>query len=747
MIKLKYLILCQFVLLLFIEVFVAQAKVPDVVLKQKEAVVTISIYENEKLLAYGSGFIIDPDGIVATNHHVVSLLFENPDTSIAIRMANGDFVKAQKMLSFDKTNDVALLKVEGKGLPSLLLSQDYKPKQGDDVFVIGSPFGLETSISNGIISSIRGTDEFLQITAPISAGSSGSPVLNINGEVIGIATLIIESGQNLNFAIPIKYITNIQNKLPIKEAEPLKATMPSLTKSDNKKISVETHLNLAKEHFKEKRWDEAIEEYTKAISMSPQNASLYFARGRIYLELIKVVPQPPKPAEAPAFTQEDTYSKFVQEIHGKNVVFWNKTIEDFSNAIALQPDNVIFYYFRSGVYRSKEEYEIALKDIDKAISLKPDISFLYYERGLISLDLKKYEKAIDDFSKAINLKPNRELFFSIFYSPLKEFGLIEKEFDEVMKYVNKPLSELYYYLARSYEKNLQMDEAIRYYEKSISGGYWSGVFFLNKLYEKENRLKDAVKFYSNVINLNPKDGDLYVNRAYFYKKLEQFNKALQDYSKAIEVDPEYYFYYSKRGDLYKTLKQYKNAIKDYTKVITLKPDYPEDYFSRGQLYAKLNQNDKALDDYKKACNKGSEYACDSFTELSKEIKRGKKWVFFGSAGKSDYYYDKTSIKKLPKKHIQVWTRQEREDASSLIELRKSNLLPYKGYENLSHSLSLWKFDCGSQQMAVTSGNDYYDKGNILSSYSLSTDKIEMSAIVPDSISESLYKTICEGKKE
>src|SRR4030042_5811718 len=82
--------------------------------------------------------------------------------------------------------------------------------------------GLETTVSDGIISNVRGKRGLIQITAPVSIGSSGSPVFNLKGEAIGIATFLIEGGQNLNFAIPVKYVANLLNesKKPKKKIKP-----------------------------------------------------------------------------------------------------------------------------------------------------------------------------------------------------------------------------------------------------------------------------------------------------------------------------------------------------------------------------------------------------------------------------------------------------------------------------------------------------------------------------------------------
>src|SRR5204863_9460196 len=87
------------------------------------------------------------------------------------------------------------------------------PQEGESVVVIGSPLGLEGSVTNGIVSAVRDIPTFgriIQITAPISSGSSGSPVVNMHGQVIGIATLQITGGQSVNFAIPSERISQLQ---------------------------------------------------------------------------------------------------------------------------------------------------------------------------------------------------------------------------------------------------------------------------------------------------------------------------------------------------------------------------------------------------------------------------------------------------------------------------------------------------------------------------------------------------------
>jgi hypothetical protein len=111
------------------------------------------------------------------------------------------------VLAFDKTRDVAVIKAHGDDFRTLPLGNSDQVQVGEELVAIGNPLSLESTVSNGIVSGIRtvedDTNKFLQITTPISPGSSGGPLFNMVGDVIGITTLYLKGGENLNFAIPI----------------------------------------------------------------------------------------------------------------------------------------------------------------------------------------------------------------------------------------------------------------------------------------------------------------------------------------------------------------------------------------------------------------------------------------------------------------------------------------------------------------------------------------------------------------
>jgi hypothetical protein len=158
-------------------------------------------------MSLGTGFFVEKD-LIVTNFHVVK-----NSSQISIKFINkNQTYKVLGSLGVDRQNDLALLKVKEIGAKPLEFDTNSSQDVGDTVYVIGNPEGLEGTFSQGIISSIRG-NRYIQITAPISKGSSGSPVLNNKGLVIGIAVGAISDGQNLNFAIPVSYLKDlISNK-------------------------------------------------------------------------------------------------------------------------------------------------------------------------------------------------------------------------------------------------------------------------------------------------------------------------------------------------------------------------------------------------------------------------------------------------------------------------------------------------------------------------------------------------------
>ena len=192
--------------------------------KVMPTVVTI-VSADAKDIVQGSGFIISSDGKIVTNFHIVT-----GKPAILARRLDGSFLIIKGILALDKESDLAILQAEGRNLPFVLLGDSDEVKVGEAICVIGSPMLLEGTVSAGIISAVRDLRDgrkLLQITAPISEGSSGSPVFNRKGEVIGVASFTLSKGQNLNFAVPSNAVKALLRRLGI-STKPL-SPLPTLS--------------------------------------------------------------------------------------------------------------------------------------------------------------------------------------------------------------------------------------------------------------------------------------------------------------------------------------------------------------------------------------------------------------------------------------------------------------------------------------------------------------------------------------
>lgn len=162
-----------------------------------------------KPTALGSGFVVSSSGVIVTNNHVIAPY--GGAVRIAVKLPRGDVYTDVRVIYAEERRDFAVLLVKAVGLPTLKVGDSDTVQVGDQVVAIGNPEGLELTFTSGIVSNIRPTSEgfrFIQHQAPISHGSSGGPLLNIRGEVIGINTFSLggEGAQNLNGAIPINYV-------------------------------------------------------------------------------------------------------------------------------------------------------------------------------------------------------------------------------------------------------------------------------------------------------------------------------------------------------------------------------------------------------------------------------------------------------------------------------------------------------------------------------------------------------------
>ncbi len=235
-------------------------------------------------VSIGTGFFIDTN-VIATNYHVV----QNATRISAKLIIQKQTFNISELIGVDKERDFALLRVDGLRLRPLPLGNTKHLAIGDEVYVVGNPEGWEGTFSQGIISGFR-RDSYIQITAPISHGSSGGPVLNNLGEVIGMATAVVREGQNLNFAISSSALGAfhkrvMRNYIPVVRAGVPPGVQPGSLPSFDEFLISESLISRGNQYYRRKIYAKAVQEYKAAIRHSPDSPDAYYRLGNSYLRM------------------------------------------------------------------------------------------------------------------------------------------------------------------------------------------------------------------------------------------------------------------------------------------------------------------------------------------------------------------------------------------------------------------------------------------------------------------------------
>ncbi len=374
--------------------------------ENNKAVVVVIAYDDKgNPISQGSGFIVRGDGAIVTNYHVVS-------NAVDIKVKIGDTILGiEGLLHTDKENDLVILKVKGKKLQTVKIGDIEKLSVGEKVYVISSPQGLENTISDGILSGLREIDpkrKILQITAPVSKGSSGGPVFNKNGEVIGTATFLIEEAQNLNFAMPINLIKDKISAgkiIALKDAE-----------IEDYEKTAEYWFNLGVCYDKSGMCKEAIEAFKQAIRIKPDHANAHYNLGVCYSKL-------GMDREAmEAFKQAIRIKPDFAEAHCNLGYSYSKlgmdrgAMEAYKQAIRIKPDYAEAHLGLGVAYGKSGMYREAIEAFKQAIRIKPDYAEAHYNLGVDYLYFNDRGSALEEYKILKNLNPQwaNELFNIIY---------------------------------------------------------------------------------------------------------------------------------------------------------------------------------------------------------------------------------------------------------------------------------------------------------------------------------------------
>lgn len=314
----------------------ADESLPSLVKRVKPAVVAIATYDsNGEALMTGSGFFLKP-GQVVTNLHVVRGAAR---AEIKTLDGKGKVFPVTGALAIDEEGDLALLNVE-MPLERARISElaTELPDEGETIFVIGNPLKLEGSVSDGIVSAVRevpNSYRIIQITAPISHGNSGSPVFNLRGQVLGVVTVKVTNGQNINLAIAAARVGELRAGAP----KPL-SDLATKARGDVAESAYRNGL----ESLWLGNYDSAVGYFENAVNRNPKRADAWVKVGyckvkqgknqeaiRAYLEALQL-----KPNDA------DIHNKLGDAYYYAGRM--REAIEEYTEAARLRPECAEFFY-------------------------------------------------------------------------------------------------------------------------------------------------------------------------------------------------------------------------------------------------------------------------------------------------------------------------------------------------------------------------------------------------------------------
>jgi len=283
---------------------------------------------------------------------------------------------------------------------------------------------------------------------------------------------------------------------------------------------------------------------------------------------------------------------------------YDKAVDDWTQAISLNPKLYQAYKNRGTVYSDKGEYDKAIADYNQAISLNPKDEQAYYNRGNAYSDKGEYDKAIADYTQAIMINPKFDIAYNNrgnVYSHKGEYDRAIVDYSQAI-FLNPKDYKVYNNRGNAYDNKGEYDKAIGDYTQAISLNpkLYKAYYNRGYLYSHKGEYDRAIVDYSQAISLNPKYDKAYYNRGSTYSYKGEHDKAIDDFNQTIFFNPKDYGAYNNRGSSYYSKGEYDKAIADYDRAISLNPKAYEAYNNRGNAHADKGEYEKAIENYTQA---------------------------------------------------------------------------------------------------------------------------------------------------
>ena len=434
----------------------------------QQSVVTVVNYNVDgEVSSIGSGFFISKSGVLLTNLHVLEGAY-----NAEIKTRDGSQYPVATVMARSQAIDLIKVRIDipASQVTPVVLAREA-PVVADNVFVVGSPMGLEQTVSEGIISAVRevpGGGNILQLTAPISRGSSGGPVLNHKGEAVGVVTFQASKGQNLNFAISVDAIEMLSEETTelsiaewtIRNSRQGPALAAALC-SKGSKLTIQGE------------YEEALTYFQKAAETNPDDPDAWYGLGSCYVGL-----------EQP-----------------------DDAIAAYKQPIEKDPDNAVAHFILAMYYKAIEQYDLEVLTLMEVIRIDPTNLRAQLELGRAYGALERTGEQIDTFEGILADQPDHIPTLLDLGTTLGAMGRLEEAiamFDRANDL--EPGNELIYYnMGVTYNRMNEPDEAIRAYTRAIRANprMAPAHYNLGMTYMAQGRRKLALDQYEILKSLEP----------------------------------------------------------------------------------------------------------------------------------------------------------------------------------------------------------------------------------------------------
>jgi tetratricopeptide (TPR) repeat protein len=483
----------------------------------------ISIWMNEKnfysytsysyidtTVLNGSGFILNEDGLVGTNYHVVERI-----DSLLVKTSDGVFYNAD-LIYTDEINDFAIIKIidsSGRKFPSVHLGSTADLKAGQEVFAIGSPLGFEYTISSGIIAAIREKEKVsfqdpvtyetrdkvfekvLQITAAISPGNSGGALFNKKGEVIGITTYTFIGYGNLNFAVAIdgfKKLKDLVESEDFVNVEEVKLKKEENLFNSNYKLATDLKSQLNYDWYYTKQKDTMKTVDSFLVKQDSINQKNLLRAEKYYEKCIELKPDT-------FIVYQDLLDLYVFTDNSQKAEDLYKNIRlkfDSDSLLNLLSSNL------ASAYSTSKDYSRAIQFYEKMLMQDTTQYYIYFQIANLYAKMEDNERAVREYKKLLRLDSNYSDAYvqlgKIYYDKYKNTGRAKK------------------YFQTAYEKDLYTT-GYTPYNSDIH-------YYLGMIAVKEGRKMDAILAYMDLKSSYDGSGDISARKVKLYKAIQKMDE-------------------------------------------------------------------------------------------------------------------------------------------------------------------------------------------------------------------------------